>query len=217
MRLIKSLLWLAGAGYLFLSGYGQLRRPSTDSTWFTPYASIIMAAALLSRAFVTAMTKPEPPLEEQPGEPLSRTEQIVFKGLGIPVVGAGLIFAGLGVYFAWEYWGRITEWPRTSAVLVREDRPSVLLRYRVDRQVYQSWSTYSGREIFARRAPEHYPVGAGRVVICYNPHQPEEVSVIPSSDWEFFIAPAGVIAFGLAFVAAGCMVWGWHKDSYRPI
>src|SRR5258708_40172520 len=96
--LIKTLLGSAVGAYLVVRSYQLFRNPSPDSSWFRPCASVLLAALAFSFAFESYRNRkkvqraPEP---SAPAENLTRTEKILFKAFGLPVIFVGLFMLGM--------------------------------------------------------------------------------------------------------------------------
>lgn len=107
--------------FMSLGSYRAFHNPAPFSSRFTPWLLLLLVAVLFGGAFDT-WRKGEPPTPEPtPPEPVTKGEKIFFRTMAVLVTAIGLFLLTVGGYLTRAQWERVTQWPRTGAVLVSKD------------------------------------------------------------------------------------------------
>ncbi len=99
-RRIHVLLYGVFGCYFLVRSYLGFLQPAPVLSRLMPYLDVLLGGFCFYAA-IKAYKDAEP---GSIAEPLSRTEKIIFKLVGVPTIFAGLVLIGLGCWLAWDQW-----------------------------------------------------------------------------------------------------------------
>lgn len=219
--MIKTLLCIAAGIYLLIRTYANFRNPASDSSRFTPYALIIFAGLAFLMAFESYRNRlnGQPARERGAITPrLTRTERVVFKVLGVPVILGGLVLVSFGAWSGLDEWIKLARWPRTNATLVTKEisgaTARLVFRYDLRGRQLTGVAFYWGSQTMLRTSLESYEPETIHT-IAYDPKDPRRVEMVPRFYGEALRLPIFEFLFGMAWAIAGVVVYRWSlADRY---
>jgi uncharacterized protein DUF3592 len=157
-------------------------------------------------------------------EHLPRSERIIFKALGLPVIVIGLGVLGM---LTWSQWMKLVQWPRTNGVLIHKDISNVggrlVFKYEVRGQRVTGVGFLFGNDRLVRYALANCQEGTVQK-ISYDPEDPSQVAPIQILCWARFIEPVSGLIVSFFFIIGGTIVYRWScagpsggGDSAKPI
>jgi len=222
-HLTEASLWSVVGGYLLFRSYQGFRQPSVDSSWFTPYALLVVSGLAFFCAFGTYSQKRAGKSTQGTRigeERLTRSEKITFKALALPAVLVGVVLLGLAGWLAWGQWVKVARWPRANAILISKDISSVgarlVFQYEAKGQMFTGLAFRFGSEKAVRNTLEAYEPGTVQK-ISYDPEDPTQVETILRYSLELFMGSIAAAVFGILFVAGGVVVYRWSYEFAAPL
>jgi hypothetical protein len=144
---------------------------------------------------------------------LTRFDRRFFKLLGLSVIVIGLATLGVGTWVSLEEWIAVAKWPRTQAVLVREESlktgARLTFRFKLGQQPITGIEYRWGGEEAIKKLQSYTP--GTTYTIRYDPDGPD-VSTILTYTWELFSAPITIISVALFLVIGGIVVRRWSNE-----
>lgn len=155
-----------------------------------------------------------------PTEHLTRSERILFRALGLPVIITGFGVLALVGWLTGSRWIAIAKWPRTTAVLVHKDISSVggrlVFEYEAKGLRFTGIGFCWGDEHLVRYALKKYEVGAIQT-IGYDPEDSNQVEPTQIPVWARLMGPISGLMLSILFIVGGTVVYRWsyadHSDA----
>ncbi len=149
----------------------------------------------------------------------TRTERVIYRAMGAPVIFAGLVMLFLSGWLARLEWIKVAKWPRTDAVLVSKDVSEVGARLVFRYQFYRRRVTGTGFVWGPRQRVESdlasWSPGTTQQ-IGYDPENPAEVEPMHGDISMRFYVPVAAALIGAFFLCAGTAVYRWGSPGARP-
>jgi hypothetical protein len=219
--LTKTLLWICLWAYVLIRSYREFRNPLPYLPWLTPYALLLLAGLGFFSVFKSYRNRGKGPSAPEPStaaEPLTRSDRIAFKAMGVPITIAGLAWLAVSCWLAWGAWIRVAQWPRADAVLLSKQISSagarLVFQYEVGGKRFGGVAFRWGSEKTARGALVTYQPGTVQK-ISYNPEDPRQIETLLSY-WEPLRLPIFAITVGLLLIAGGVVTYRWSYGRPAP-
>jgi hypothetical protein len=147
-----------------------------------------------------------------PTEHPTRSERIIFKALGLPVIFIGLGVLGVVGWLTWSQWIKVTKWPRTNAILIHKDISSVggrlVFEYEVKGQQFTGVGFCWGTESLVQYALTTFGVGTIQE-IGYDPEDLSQIEPIQIPGWARLMGPISGMMLCILFIVGGTGVYRW--------